>query len=73
MAFLTIVDYNDLDHIPITDDQYRANLYNQIRDPSLPDGLTTIELERIVDKIARRRPEFHIQKVSYELCDEGTS
>ena len=72
MAFRTLVDYSDLNHTPITDDQYRANLYNQIRDPSLPDDLTTPELERIVDEIARRCPEFHIQEVSYELCNEGT-
>lgn len=53
MASRTLVDYSDLDHIPITDAQYRANLYNQIRDPSLPDDLTIPELERIVDEIAR--------------------
>ena len=72
MASRTLVDYSDLDHIPITDAQYRANLYNQIRDPFISDDLTITELERIVDEIARRCPEFHIQEVSYELCNEGT-
>ena len=60
MASRTLVDYSDLDHLPITDAQYRANLYNQIRDPSIPDDLTTLELERIVDEIARGCPEFHL-------------
>lgn len=67
-----MTDYSDLEHIPITEEQYKANLYNQIRDPSLPDDLTIPELESIVDDIARRCPEFHLQEVSYELCVEGT-
>jgi hypothetical protein len=50
MASSTLVDYSDLDFYPITIDQYRANLFNQIRVPGLPDNLTVEELEAILDE-----------------------
>ena len=68
---MAIVDYSDLEHFPITNDQYRANLFNQIRDPSLSDDTPTVELERIVDEIARRCTESHLQKVPLDFCFEG--
>ena len=49
MASSTLVDYSDLDFSPIFADQYRANLFNQIRIPGLPDDLTVEELEEILD------------------------
>ena len=49
MASSTLVDYSDLDFSPISVDQYRANLFNQIRIPGLPDDLTVEELEEILD------------------------
>lgn len=46
-----LMDYSDLEFTPISPDQYRANLYYQIRDPSLPDNLSTKELEYIIDPV----------------------
>lgn len=60
MSGRIVVDYSDIDHISITDDQYRTNLYNQIRNASTPNDLTITELERIIDENARRCPEFHL-------------
>jgi len=45
----TLVDYSDIDFTPISDEQYCANLYNQIRDPELSDDLSVEELEAIID------------------------
>jgi len=46
----TLVDYSDLDSSAMcTTEQYRANLYYQIRDSSLLDNLSINELERIID------------------------
>ncbi len=45
----TITDYSDLEFIPISPEQYRANLYYQIRDPTLSEKLSTKELEYIID------------------------
>ena len=47
MTSRTLVDYSDLDFFPIFVDQYRANLYNQIRIPGLPDDLSVEDLEAI--------------------------
>jgi len=49
-----LVDYSDLDFQPCSDDQYRANLYYQIKDPTLPCDLSISELEHILD--LRNRP-----------------
>jgi hypothetical protein len=48
----TLVDYSDLDFAPIADEQYRDNLYHQIRLPNLPDDLTVEDLEGILDNRA---------------------
>ena len=42
-----LVSYNDLDHIPVTDEQYHANLVHQYPhlDPTFPIG----ELEFIIE------------------------
>jgi hypothetical protein len=44
-----LVDNSDLDFQPISAEQYRSNLYNQLRDPTLPDDLSTWELESLID------------------------
>lgn len=49
MASSTLVDYSDLDFSPVFTDQYRANLYYQIRNPDLPEDLSIEELESIID------------------------
>jgi hypothetical protein len=48
-----LVDYNDLEHLPISDDQYRANLCNQLGFPSISSDLTIAQLERAVDALTR--------------------
>ena len=47
----TITDYSDLEFTPTSQEQYRANLYYQIRDPSLSGSLSTKELEYIIDPV----------------------
>ena len=43
------MDYSDLDHIEITDEQYHANLLYQY--PELDAVLTIAELEDYIDSI----------------------
>ena len=47
----TITDYSDLEFTPASQEQYRANLYYQIHDPSLSGNLSTKELEYIIDPV----------------------
>ncbi len=48
-----LVDYSDLDFTPISNDQYIANLYNQLDDMNLQDNLTSNQLEYIIDPIGK--------------------
>ena len=41
------MNYGDLDHIPITDDQYHANLLHQY--PHLDPDFSITELENLID------------------------
>ena len=66
-----MTDYSDLEHTPITEEQYQANLYNQIRNPDLPDGLSIPQLESIVDDLARGGPQSDLHKVPLQFCLEG--
>ena len=45
-----VMDYSDLEFTPISQEQYRANLYYQIHDSSLPENLSVKELEYIIDQ-----------------------
>lgn len=46
----TLVDYSDIPFAPISDEQYRDNLYYQIGNPYLPQDLSIEELEDIIDR-----------------------
>tara|TARA_B110000285_G_C14906335_1_gene505729 strand:+ start:240 stop:593 length:354 start_codon:yes stop_codon:yes gene_type:complete len=43
--------YGDIDFVTISDDQYRANMYHQINEPTLPSNLSVSKLEKVADFI----------------------
>jgi hypothetical protein len=43
--------YGDIDFNTISDEQYRANMYHQINEPSLPRNLSVSKLENVADFI----------------------
>lgn len=52
----SLVSYADIDFAPVSEEQYRANLYYQIHDNSLPDNLSIRELEYILDEQNNQLP-----------------
>ena len=46
-----LIWYGDIDFDEVSDDQYQANLYNQVREPTLPKDLSIKMLENVADYI----------------------
>ena len=46
-----LVWYGDIDFEPVSDEQYQANLYNQVNEPTIPKDLSIKMLENVADFI----------------------
>ena len=46
-----LVWYGDIDFESVSDEQYQANLYNQVNEPTLPKDLSVKMLENVADYI----------------------
>lgn len=46
-----LVWYGDIDISTISDEQYKINMYNQVREPTLPKNLSIKVLENVADCI----------------------
>jgi len=67
-----LVSYNDLDHIPITDEQYHSNLVHQY--PHLDPTFSLDELEFIIKVLQvpyeRRLAFFQVTRCLPELAQQ---
>jgi hypothetical protein len=46
-----LVWYGDIESEPVSDEQYQANLYNQVNEPTIPKDLSVEMLENVADFI----------------------